>query len=739
MAVTDEELEDPIDEVNVPDEGSDDSDDEDAEEPFPEYDENDMNLVDAFMESDAGEDELEEIAKKVAKDFEVAFDSTTAYRERMKEIWKMFAGELDVKDFPWKDCANGNVPILLQNITRLTFRAVDELFGDWRNVFGVSPVGQMNDELARNLSLHGNWQIREQIPDFKRQMHRGMLMFFTFGDVTAHSYYDETSWLNRHDVLTPEEFVVPYRHVTTSPNYADVPYRIRIIYKHRHELQQLADLWYGVDEILEDEATYDDEPDSSMSEEVNKTQGNEKPEETNGAPYKLLWYEGWLTLPNQEKDRFCKVIYHPGTEKILLLAIHEAPNWQDQVRHDAQVQELVQYRGDMQQHLQMVQQQQMQQQATVAHVAGMAQQGQLTDQQANVAGQGLAQMIAQPQPQPPPAPKWLGDQNPMDSEASPEPPRMEPIHLFAHGVCIEPLMGNLGIGFGRIQADFNDAANTLVNQFVDASTLNNCGGFVVPASVKFSDEGMAPGKIRKVTGLSGEDIRKDIMPFQTPPANNALLELADKMYGWAESAIQAPDVLSGESGKSGETFRGLSARIEQATKQLSVPTREFGDFLTQILKNNALLNSMYLRDEEIAQVVDQQGVPTTVKVSRDSYRRNYQLTISSDMRFTSQAQRIQEADDALGLIMKVPMAAANPNLVMAALAKCFEARNKPEFLKYLVVPPPMPPQLPAPNGAAPNAPPAGQAAPPAGGAIGQKPAPAGIPGPKPVGEHAQAG
>lgn len=691
-----------------------DSDDEEKEPPI-EFDEWAPNLVPDFQKTEAGKEELKELAEKVHQDFDTAWESTEAYRERSTNNWKLFAGELPEKDFPWQNAANVNIPILLENITRVTFRAIDELFGDWRNVFGVLPVGGKDDAVARALTLHGNWQIRQQIPDFRRQQHRGVLGFFFNGDVTCHSYYDEGTWLNRHDMLTADEFVVPYRHVTTSPDYSDVPYRVRVIYKHKHELEQMRDVWEGVDDVLEDEPSYDDEPESKMAEEVNKTQGQEMPDDADGAPYKLLWYEGWLELPGQDKARFCKVIYHPGSETILLLAIHEAPDWQDQIRYEGQVQEVLQYQQGLQAHAQMVQQTQMQHTAIAQHVAGMAEQGQLSDQQAQLAGQGLVGLAQQPLPPPPMPPKWMKD--PQDLSERPEQVRMRPIHLFAHGVCIEPLVGNLGIGFGRIQADFNRAGNEVLNQFIDAGTLANCGLIITTDTINFKDGfKVAPGKHLKVSGASAQQLKDNLIPFTFPPPSPALLTVAEKVYEWGQSSIQAPNVLSGEPGKSGETARGIAARIEQATKQLSVPTREYASFLTQILKNNAMLNSMYLRDEELIQIVAQQGEPVQeVKITRDMYRRNYQVEIASDLRFTSQAMRVQEADDMLGLLMKVPVAAQNSQLMLAALAKCIEARGKPELLKLLALPPPPPPPSPPqagpqqgphpPDGAPPGGPP----------------------------------
>jgi hypothetical protein len=148
------------------------------------YDEDALNLVPAFAESEQGRKYLKKISNKVDADFQADWDSSDEYREMEKANWKLFAGDLPPKEFPFADAANPHLPIMLENISRLCFRATGELFGDWASVFGVAPVGPDDDDTAEILTRHGNWQIANQIPDFKRQIgHRGVLTFFAQGDV----------------------------------------------------------------------------------------------------------------------------------------------------------------------------------------------------------------------------------------------------------------------------------------------------------------------------------------------------------------------------------------------------------------------------------------------------------------------------------------------------------------------------------------------------------------------------
>jgi hypothetical protein len=411
------------------------------------------------------------------------------------------------------------------------------------------------------------------------------------------------------------------------------------------------------------------------------------------------------------------------THHVLRLTIHEEPSWEDKAAFKRKLDELAAFRAAQQEHAATMQQHD----SAIADVGAATASGGAGPEQAM---QALQALEAQ-KPQPPSPPSWM--QNPANPDETPEQPPKQPVYLFTHGVCLEPAMGGLGLGYGRMQADFNRAANTSMSQFTDAATLANCQTLIT-AGV-FEWEGgtfkLAPGALNKLKGMSPSEMKDALMPFSFGPANPALVEVVEKLIEWAQSSIQGPDVLSGESGKSGETARGISARIEQATKQLSVVARKFVmEVLTRVLKLNAYLNSIHLPEEEIFEMAENlvpQGMLPPFKVGRDMYARNYQVEIRADLRFATQAQRVGEADDALELILKTPQTAQNPALLYAAMRKCLEARGQRDLIPMLGPPPPNPtvfPGAPPPPGQ-PGLPPPGVGGPPGPGG----PMPPGAPPP----------
>ena len=682
------------------------------------YDEDSLNLAIDFDAHPEGKKCLKKLGNKIVDEFDSDWESCTQWRQRIADDWQLFAGDLPEKDFPYKDAANVHVPIALENITRVVFRAFGELFADKSNVFGVSSLGPSDDEQAALLSMHGNWQLRNEIPDFYRQMCRALLNFFFVGDLTGHSYYDEIRKQNRHEVLSAEEFVIPYSFKTTMPDYSDVPHMTKVMMRYRHEIEAMRGIWFDVDAVLKEglEASFDSDPDMTLTQAAMSVAGQETPDDESEAPRKVLWYEGWVDLPNQEKQRFIKAIVDYETRHVFALTIHEEAPWQEQAKYKRQVDELAKFRN----------QQAMFQQALMEHEAQIAQLGTVTSSGLMGPEQALQEMqgMQAQAPQPPIPPAWM--ENPDDPEAAPKRPDKRPIHLFTHAVCLEPSGGSLGLGYGRGQADHNRAANTAMSQFTDSATLANCKTLIAAGTVEW--EGgfqLKPGAINRASGMSPSELKDGLIPFAFADANPALLEVVKNAQDSAESSIQGPAVLSGESGKSGETARGISARIEQATKQLSVVTGKFvSEFLITILRNNAYLNSIFLPEEELFQM-EANLIPTGLvppfKIGRELYARNYQVEIRADLRFATQAQRVGEADDSLKLIMSVPQMQQNIPLIWAAVKKCLEARGQRDMIPLLGPAPPIPqtpfglppPPPPMPPGMAPT----GPGAPPPSGMV----------------------
>lgn len=682
-----------------------------TEEAF-KYDEEELNLVAAFKKHPEGRQALKRIATDSLENFKNAWDATEKFRSNMASTWKLFAGTLDDKPPPFDKMANAHVPILMENTIRMVFRQAYELFGNWTQVFGVTPIGPDDEKVARLLSLHGNWQIRKRIKDFKRQVgHRGLLIFDLFGDVTCHSYWDPQRKSNRHEILTANEFVCANAHVSTMPDYSDVSWVAKIITMDAHELRKMATAWEDVDTTLKHLPPQWDE-DTVITQEfrqaVDKTIGVDSSAFQKGQ-YRIIQYEGWLNLPGQDRDRYCKILIDEGTKTVLQLGIHERVDPYEKRRYEFQMQELQRFQQGMQQ-IQAFQQEQQAARQSAIELAHQLPPGGDAPSQAILMARAVEEM---PAPEPPPMPEWMrGDPN-----AQPQKPETVPIRMFSHGVNIEPIVGVLGLGTGAIHAAQNRAANIALSQFIDQATLANFKNFLAKGELRLPERlALEPGKFHKVEGAT--DLAKDVIPLDFGEANPQLIQLIEMLVRFGNTVSNTPEVLSGESGKSGETAQGLSARIEQATKMLSVPTGKYADFLSQVLENNATLNAIFLEDVEFFSVNNHDPMLGEMgrqmfSVGREMYDRPYDVEISADLKFTSTQQRISEADALVQMPNAVPALQGNFAFLHSVISKSFEARNRYDLIGLLGAPPQPPPAFGMPT--SPPAPPPGMMPPGPGG------------------------
>jgi len=357
-----------------------------------------------------------------------------------------------------------------------------------------------------------------------------------------------------------------------------------------------------------------------------------------------------------------------------------------------------------------------------------------------------------PPPVPPMPPAWA---QPDETGAlqPPQPVRRVPIEMFTHGRYAYNPQGMLGLGIGHVLRPFNEASDEALNRFYDQATANNCPAILSTADLGLGQSAaLVPNQIKVLKNVS-DDISKVLKEYRPGPANPQLLDIVRNVNEWSDGAVAAPGIMSGQPGKSGETFRGVATRAEKASKQLTAGAKKFVAFLVQLLKNDAELLATFMPDEEFVQVNDHladyrkktagQG---TIRITREMYRRNYDVSFTADLQFTSRAQKIAEADEILAMINSVfppiPPGAPMPDPAAAiryhAMVNVLRARKQQDLIPQLGPPPDMPevpmgtPMMPPPPPPGMAVGPDGQPLPPEGGPpMGGLPPEGGIPGPQP--------
>lgn len=655
-------------------------------------DPNSPNLVPDLEGSDEGKKFLKTLVQEVHDEFMMAWDKNKAYREQIADGWRVLFCDLPPKMKPFENCANAAIPLALQNIVRLTNKMTTEVFGDWSEVYNFTPTSPQGEPIAPIVSQHSNWQIRNRIPGFKRQMKRAVLVFAVGGDVACHSYYDPVTRQNCHDVLTCDDYVVPYTHVSVNPDFSDLPWIARRFPYQKHRLKSMARLagWANVDKVTSYDAPEytNEQAETTLRNTVAEFMG-EDPFGQKKGEYEIIQYEGWIELPGSEDELYCQLIFDLCSKCPLKLTVHMRAPYQERVRFESQTQEAQQFQQATMAHQQQEQAKQQQFQQLVAQAQGLPQDspdvGSFVQQ---------AQAVqSQPSPPAPMPPSWMAD-----GKTEPDAPRKDPIYMFAHGVCLEPMVGNLGVGLGRIDGQLNVAANTVWSMFLDASALGNGKTFITSSNVDFSGPfKIGPGVINKAKNVMPSDLQNAFLPLEFGAANPQLIEAADRFMQFGEQAANTPDIMSGASGKSGETARGVQARIEQVNAMIKVPTMSFADFAIQVMKNNCKLNAVFAPEEEIFYVNRynedlQVSGSQLIKAAREMYDNEYEIELVSDLQFRSRAQKVSEADEIVQLPNAMPELQYNYAFKYHAIRESLKARGFYKIARTLLGPPPPLPQ-----------------------------------------------
>lgn len=689
------------------------------------------NLVPYFLETEAGRKWLGKLAGQVVDDFNRDWSSSEEYREQRKRNYQLFTGFLPPKDFPFPGCANANTPLMMERVLRLSGNVFIEVYQDRDTIFSVQPTGPDDYERAEILSLHGNWQLKNEITDFLRQQERALQEFFASGSFFVHSYYDPIQRRNRHDTLNCEEFVIPYVWVTNMVDLSDVPHKTRVIRKYRHELEDLRDgdpmhAWAQVDLVLSKGPPAWDVLETKVRDQSAKQEGIVAPANDPTAPFVFYEYHGWYRMPGDKSARPICATVDMKEKTVMRLYLREEEDWRDRMRFDGQVEEAQQYATATQEQQQL----QMQQQELQMRL----QQPDIDPVERDMLSEAMA---AEPAPMAPEPPPWFTDAQAFDEAGAPQPMpvRRVPIEPFTHGICIDNPLGALGLSFGTILGQQNRLVNEALNRYYDAATLNNIQCYMVPEGLDLGTQSLAltPGKIFRVKGVSGEQLKNQIMELRAGPPSTGLLDIVRIAQDASDAAVAAPGVLSGQPGKSGETFRGISTRMEKASRQLSSATIRYINAVDQVVLNNARLNSIFLPEHELISVgnnfasIRQATLgQQKVAVGREMYRRSYSVTFTADVRFTSQAQRVAEAQEVVQMAASLPPLQANPAFLYESISELLRAMGKQNLIPALG-PRPAPPEFPM--GMAPPPMPGGPpgAAPPGGEPPPEEGQPAGVP------------
>lgn len=178
---------------------------------------------------------------------------------------------------------------------------------------------------------------------------------------------------------------------------------------------------------------------------------------------------------------------------------------------------------------------------------------------------------------------------------------IEPLQYFTRYQFLPALDGGVyGMGFGKLLGTSNDIVNSILNQMVDAATLQNVGGGFLRGGVRVGRESAGPSRIRMgeytpVDGV-GDDVRKAIMPHAHPGPSPVLFNLLGVMMDQANKLSMSTDALTGGSQPAGTPAATTLTLVEQGLQVYTAAFRRIFRAFKQDLEHVVRCNVLYKQD-----------------------------------------------------------------------------------------------------------------------------------------------
>ncbi len=168
-----------------------------------------------------------------------------------------------------------------------------------------------------------------------------------------------------------------------------------------------------------------------------------------------------------------------------------------------------------------------------------------------------------------------------------------------YGFIPDPDGGIYDIGFGKLLMHPVEIMNSIINQLIDAGTLQNAGGGFIGKEfrLKSGELMMSPGKFKQVP-FAGNDIRTAIYHMEHPGPSPVLFQMLGFLTEQVDKITSSAQVLTGEAPPNQPATTTL-AMIEQGLKVFTGIIGRTLRSLGQELKVMYDLNSRYMPQDEV--------------------------------------------------------------------------------------------------------------------------------------------
>jgi hypothetical protein len=608
----------------------------------------DHNLVPLLEADKDGKEWLEKRAKKQVDEYESDVQSAKGYYENLEIATQLYLGKCSLfEDGPAEGERKPCLPILAKIVNRIYARVVGMIL---KTEPIAVPTGDEDNERAIRISQHIAWEKRSKHPDWAPSMSASALQWVLYGSMFRYTGWDPLENKKAIEWISSTDFVMPYTDNDPDPRLSNVERATRVSRLPKWKIKRLgkAGHFHGVDKMFGKNAEKKPTPAPPKSDPLSKAiiefQGVEPQTDKKGTSYEFLTRYSWEELPGDEEHgpRRLAMTLEKSTKRVVRIVIMEEEDKLDRVRYDNEVR--------------------------------------LKGFEAQRMGMDPAMAM---------------------TEIAPVATR--PVYPIIHYKFHPNPEGIYGLGVWAFTSNLNELANELAGEDIVGQRIANVSGSTGFMSNDLQEDNKGEVKLKygMFTGVnaSGDQLQSSIMPlnFERPKGN--ILGWIDKVDQEAQAVMSSSDYQSGLPGPSHETAAAAKLRVSEGMNNITAALEAFLVPLTLEYKNYARLNALYMSEEEFFMVVEPNpenptsSKPRMVKIGRNDYEADYDITFSADARFEVDPGIGASAIQAYQMIMADPDLAGEQNLKMAARKKALRALKSPELAMMLPdeVPPPPPP------------------------------------------------
>lgn len=247
--------------------------------------------------------------------------------------------------------------------------------------------------------------------------------------------------------------------------------------------------------------------------------------------------------------------------------------------------------------------------------------------------------------------------------------KIDPIQYYTKFSFIpNPDGGFYDIGFGLLLSPLNESVNTLINQLIDAGTLNNLqGGFLGKGlKLKMGEQRWTPGEWKTINSTA-EDLRKQILPLPTKEPSNVLFELMGTLVTSGKELASVAEIFTGKMPGQNTPATTTMATVEQGMKVFTAVYKRIYRSLKGEYKKLFRLNKIYFDQSKYANVLDVDVFP------EDFDESSYNVCPSADPSTPTQTEKLMKAQ---GLAELLPLGTLDP---LEVTKRILEAQEQPNI------------------------------------------------------------